>query len=55
MMTKMSGGDAEKIKQSPAIFAECSQMTDPDPCEAAGKMGACIMMNTKKLRIDADM
>lgn len=48
MATKMSGGNAEMIKNAAEIFNDCSEITDADECEAAYKLGACFHESGKK-------
>lgn len=50
---RKSGSD-DKIKAAVGIIAECSGITDPDPCEAAIKVGACMKTNQIKRNISWD-
>lgn len=45
-MTKPFIGD--DVGQIAEIFGICSPLSDPDPCEAAVKIGMCIMGEGKK-------
>lgn len=39
---QITGDDPELVKAAAEVAEECGRLTDPDPCEAAIKIGDCL-------------
>lgn len=49
--SKMTAGDAEKLKLAEEVFDECNSSEDGDECEAASKIAVCMKDNSAKKKV----
>lgn len=49
-----ANGDEDKMKAAKEISEECKNVTDPDRCEMAIKIGKCMEEGAKKRNLSPD-
>lgn len=48
IIKQVTAGGPDKLKEAIELIAECAPLGDPDPCEAAVKIGVCLHVNGLK-------